>query len=244
MFQPHSGWGAPACIAVVSCAGGAGASTTAVALAAAYNTTQATWLLDLAVASGLELLIGAETQRGLRWQELGRTRGEINAQQIVAECPTYCEVPAVLAGREETGPPDDTATRSILTSLHAQGHAVVADVDKSALLRLSDLWSHVVVVSPLTLQGLANTHHIARYLTQTNARLTVVASTLSPPDLTTAQFEKSLGKTIGAYLPNLRAIRPAIVHGLGPLGADRRTTRKLLTFAHSLAERINEYGSI
>ncbi|MFD2841782.1 hypothetical protein ACFSYH_14570 [Populibacterium corticicola] len=241
MFQPRSGWGAPTCIAVVGAAGASGASTTAVALAAACNRTEATWLLDLVPASGMELLIGAETQPGLRWRELDRTRGEINAQQLAAECPAYGDMPTVLGGREETGPPNDTAACSIIASLCAQGNVVVADVDKSALLRLHDLWTHVVVVSPLTLQGLANTHQLVRYLASTSIEIKVVASMLVSPDLTITQFEKSLGIPISGYLPILRSIRPAIIHGLGPLGAGPRTTRKLLDFAHHLADRISTH---
>lgn len=81
------------CIAVVGGCGGAGASTLAAALAFTAGGSGKTLLVDGdPLGGGLDVLVGAESRPGLRWNELATTRGQLDPGAFAS---AICDVQGV-----------------------------------------------------------------------------------------------------------------------------------------------------
>lgn len=114
-------------VAVVSASGGAGVSTIAagLALTASVAGSRAA-LVELAPhGGGLDLLLGAETERGARWPELAGAQGQLGD---LAEVLIHVEGISVLAAsREIPGAPELGATKTVLAALTRVMDVVVVD---------------------------------------------------------------------------------------------------------------------
>lgn len=125
-------------LAVIGGRGGAGASTLAVALswAAAEQRRQVT-ALDLdPFGGGLDVALGLERMDGLRWSQLGSTRGVVASAALREQLPAVGGV-AVLSvatsvahDGEATALPDSAALTSVLEATRRGGGVAVADLPR------------------------------------------------------------------------------------------------------------------
>lgn len=118
-------------IAVLGSGGGSGASTLAAALAVrAAADGIAACLVDLdEAAGGLDVLVGLETEPGLRWGDLAGAEGEIVADSVCMQLPSLGDGgPSVLA--HETGGPrvDSDLAERVLTALASAVELVIVDL--------------------------------------------------------------------------------------------------------------------
>lgn len=123
---PHDGgW----LVAVGGGCGGAGASTLAAALA--VSAAPGVVLVDTdGWGAGLDLLLGAERDEGLRWPELAGLRGRVAGDALLASLPEVAGVHLLAAAREPaTGPPAD-AVAAVIRAARAEGCPVVADLPR------------------------------------------------------------------------------------------------------------------
>jgi secretion/DNA translocation related CpaE-like protein len=119
-------------LAVVAGCGGAGATTLGAALAlTAARRDLAVTLLDLdPLGGGVDLLFGAETDPGLRWQDLRNAPGRLPAGAVRSTAPLACGVSLVSWDRSEVPRVPPAAVEAVLDSACADGDLVVADLSR------------------------------------------------------------------------------------------------------------------
>ena len=113
-------------VAVLGSSGGLGVSTLAAALAIAAAThDDVTVGVDLAPASGgLDLVVGAEAAKGIRWPDLAQARGELG--DVVGGLPRVGGA-AFLAQGRGGAPPGEEAVRVVLGALARSARYIVVD---------------------------------------------------------------------------------------------------------------------
>lgn len=116
-------------IRVIGTRGGSGATTVACGLAVALAEQLRTVLVDGdSAGSGLDVALGIETAKGLRWGDLSDVRGAVAATSILGRLPVVADLPVLSQG----GPDADAlgAWRPVTESLLSTVAAVVADVPR------------------------------------------------------------------------------------------------------------------
>ncbi|MEU8878585.1 septum site-determining protein Ssd [Streptomyces hydrogenans] len=152
-------------VGVIGGRGGAGASTLACGLAlAAARTGRRTLLVDGdPLGGGLDVLLGAERERGRRWGDFTASKGRLAGGALEESLPAARGVRVLSWGREPTGavPPD--AVRSVLAAARRRGGVVVVDlpraVDEAGAKALAQLDLGLLVV-PGELRAVAAAHRI------------------------------------------------------------------------------------
>ncbi|MFF8409872.1 septum site-determining protein Ssd [Streptomyces omiyaensis] len=153
-------------VGVVGGRGGAGASTLACGLAlAAARTGLRTLLVDGdPLGGGLDVLLGAERERGRRWGDFAASKGRLAGGALEESLPAARGVRVLSWGREPTGAVPPEAVRSVLAAARRRGGVVVVDlpraVDEAVAETLAQLDLGLLVV-PGELRAVAAAHRIA-----------------------------------------------------------------------------------
>ncbi|MBK7822550.1 MAG: hypothetical protein IPJ61_16190 [Tessaracoccus sp.] len=114
-------------VAVLGATGGLGVSTltAGLALSAARRGARAA-VVDLAEHSGgIDLVLGAEAQPGVRWSGLARVRGE--AKDVWDALPRADGVAVLAQDRASPGAPDEAALAAVVASLVREADLVLID---------------------------------------------------------------------------------------------------------------------
>lgn len=117
-------------VGVLGASGGLGVSTlvASLALVAAGDGVRAA-AVDLAQAGGgLDLLVGAEAEAGVRWPDLGHARGELG--ELAGSLPTVEGVAILAQGRETVAAPPSAAVQAAMGSLTRSMDLVVVDAGR------------------------------------------------------------------------------------------------------------------
>ena len=114
--------------------GGAGASTLAAALAlTAAPDGDGVLLVDAdGWGGGLDLLLGAERDEGLRWPELAGLRGRVGGDALMAALPEVAGVSVLAASRSAPGEVGAEALTAAVEAARAGGWPVVVDLPRTA----------------------------------------------------------------------------------------------------------------
>ncbi|MFJ9695862.1 septum site-determining protein Ssd [Kitasatospora sp. NPDC101183] len=164
------GVGSPAVtVAVLGGRGGAGASTLACALAVTgARTGRRTMLIDGdPLGGGLDILLGGETTRGLRWPDLAGSRGRVSGAELAQALPALKRASTLSClswDRGDTLAVPPQAMRSVLAASRRRGGLVVVDVprhlDEAAgqALEQSDL---ALLVVPAELRAVVAADRVA-----------------------------------------------------------------------------------
>jgi secretion/DNA translocation related CpaE-like protein len=117
-------------VAVGGSCGGAGASTLATALALTAGTGSPGVLLVDADpwGGGLDLVLGAERDEGLRWPALSEVRGRLDGDAVMAALPDVQGVSVLAASRSAPAAVPDEALASVVEAARAGGRSVVVDL--------------------------------------------------------------------------------------------------------------------
>ena len=118
-------------LAVGGSCGGAGASTlaTAVAVVAAPAEPVGQLLVDGdGWGAGLDLLLGAEGEPGLRWPELAEVTGRVPGTALAAALPAVAGVAVLAASRDDPGEVPAEALRAVVAGARDGGLGVVVDL--------------------------------------------------------------------------------------------------------------------
>jgi secretion/DNA translocation related CpaE-like protein len=188
-------------IAVIGGCGGAGASVFAVALAQAAADAL---LVDLDPwGGGIDLLIGGETNPGLRWPDLALQGGRLSWSAVRDALPRHRGISVLSGARRgyelEPGPVD-----AIVDAGRRGGVTVVCDLPRritdatQAALDAADL---VVVVSPCEVRACAATAAMAPTVAGLNPNLGLVIRGPSPGGLRATEVADITG------LPLLASVR-------------------------------------
>ncbi|GAB3159079.1 hypothetical protein GCM10027059_04880 [Myceligenerans halotolerans] len=215
-------------IAVTGASGGVGA--TVVCAAAALGMTgrgEPAVLVDLdAGAPGVEILLGIEEVRGVRWPELSAARGEVDGDTLVAALPHWRGVP-VVSGRRRTEPPSDDIVLDVCAGVVRSGRTVVLDLPRpsswtGAVRALLHGCDTAVLVTPLTFPGAAGAELVRDQLVAAGVRdVRVVVRGPAPGQVDPDALGAALGLPVDGVLERDRSLPGAIERGDG-LPAGRR----------------------
>ncbi|MFF4696495.1 septum site-determining protein Ssd [Streptomyces chattanoogensis] len=182
------GAGPPALtVGVIGGRGGAGASTLACALAVtAARTGARTMLVDGdPLGGGLDVLLGGEKERGLRWPAFSESRGRVAGGALAESLPLLHSL-RVLSwdrGGEVAIPPP--AMRSVLAAARRRGGVVVVDlprrVDETVAEALAQVDAGLLVV-PAELRAIAAARRVAVGVRAVLGDLRTVARGVPGPD--------------------------------------------------------------
>ncbi|MBB5913394.1 secretion/DNA translocation related CpaE-like protein [Nocardia transvalensis] len=215
-FADHTGRGPGdgAVVAVVGGVGGAGASTLAAAVAltgAASRFRPDTILIDGdPLGGGIDLLLGLESEPGLRWPDLVVEEGRVAAAALHDALPSPSPGLAVLACvRAVPGadPPaiGSSAARAVVEAGRSAGDLVVCDISAERgphadhMLDAADL---VVLVVPARLRAVAAARAVSARVHRRNPHQALIVRGPAPGGLRAAEIAEALA------LPVLAAIRP------------------------------------
>ncbi len=225
-------------LAVVGGRGGAGASVFAAALGlTALRTSQSALLIDCdPLGGGLDLVLGAESEQGLRWPDMHLRAGRVAASSLHDALPSRTRGTArltVLSGARKGRAPAPDAVAAVLEAGRRAGETVICDLprnlDAAAQAALSRVDLTVIVV-PGEVRACVSARLLAERLADlgTTARLVVrgpapgslhpdqVAKAVDVPLLTAMRPEPNLAQSLdrGDFAPRPR----------GPLATAARTT--------------------
>lgn len=202
-----------AVVAVVGGRGGAGASVFAAALAVtAVRAGDQALLVDCdPLGGGLDLLLGAEGQEGLRWPQIGVNGGRVPATALHAALPS---TPAagrgagrisVLSCDRSSHGPSPGAVTAVLEAGRRAGETVVCDLPRyptDAALAALGVADVTVLVAPADVRSCAAAARVAEILAEQSAPAGVVVRGPAPGGVEAGEVASSLG------LPLLAAMRP------------------------------------
>lgn len=196
--------------AVLGGRGGAGASVLAgtLALAAARRGTGALLVDCDALGGGIDLLLGAETEVGLRWPELRIGGGRVPASALRSALPGRGSGRARLAvvSCDRAGPgPEPEALAAVIDAGRRAGDTVVCDLPRQpcpvadTAVDRADL---AVLVVPAEVRAAAGARRIAARLRDRGVRVASVVRGPAPGGLAAEEIGAAIG------IPMLAAMRP------------------------------------
>ncbi|MFC5723534.1 septum site-determining protein Ssd [Streptomyces gamaensis] len=208
-------------VGVIGGCGGAGASTLSCALAVtAARTGRRTVLIDGdPLGGGLDVLLGGECARGLRWPAFADSRGRLAAQAFEEALP---ELHALRLLSWDRGgcpavPPD--AVRAVLAAARRGGGVVVVDLprrpDEAAVEALGQLDLGLLVV-PAELRAVAAAHRVATAVGTVLADLRAVVRGPCGPGLDGEEIARLLGLPLAGELPPDARLSAALAAGRPP----------------------------
>ncbi|GAA1747238.1 septum site-determining protein Ssd [Aeromicrobium alkaliterrae] len=227
MSSALEGRGEACVIAVVGAVGGAGASVLAagLALSAARRSWRAV-LVDLDPAGGLDLVLGAESVPGARWDTLDATGGPLPAGALVDVLPRHHDV--ALLTRSRGGATTSTEPAEVVTAVRRAGDLVVLDVPRHpaahGVLGCAEL---TVVVVPEDVRSVAAARHLLDDLRQVAGTVVVVGRGL-PGGLGRSGLAQHLAVPVVARVAHRGSVRRDVAAGRGPGRALDRVARTVL----------------
>jgi secretion/DNA translocation related CpaE-like protein len=194
-------------IAVVGGRGGAGATTLAAALAVtAVRREVRTLLVDGDPhGGGIDLVFGGELVEGLRWPELGATRGRVPAAALAEALPTMADLSVLSWDRGEPAHLPVEAVQAVLGAARRSGELVVVDLPRSldeASREVLSAATTTLLVVPAEVRATAAAGRIAARAGLLCRDLRLVVRGPAPAGLTAAAVARALGLPL---LGDLRA---------------------------------------
>jgi secretion/DNA translocation related CpaE-like protein len=197
-------------IAVLGGRGGAGASVFAAALGlTAIRTSQNALLIDCdPLGGGLDLVLGAELEQGLRWPDMHLRAGRVAASSLHEALPTRTRGKArltLLSGARQGASPAPDAVAAVLEAGRRAGETVICDLPRTlgpsaqAALARADL---TVVVVPGEVRACVSARLLADHLADLGISPHLVVRGPAPGGLTPDEVSQA------TELPVLTAMRP------------------------------------
>ena len=221
------GSGEACLVSVVGGSGGVGASTLATALALAGSRRGLHSLLFDAdpLGGGLDLVLGAEQAKGLRWRDLDSTRGRLSAGSLADVLPVHAGLATLSWDRSvHTVLPDSVP--SVLTAAVRGFDLVVADVPRHLDEHGVDILGRsvltvLVVAEEVCAVGAAR--HVLAKVSDCASSIAVV-SVSRRGGIGPGAVAEALGRPLLARHRLDRRIRAAVDRGHGP-GSSRSARR-------------------
>jgi secretion/DNA translocation related CpaE-like protein len=197
-------------LAVIGGRGGAGASVFAAALGlTVLRGGSSALLIDCdPFSGGLDLVLGAESEAGLRWPDLHVRDGRVAASSLHSALPGRTNGSArltMLSGAREGLAPEPDAVVAVLEAGRRAGETVVCDLSRpidagsQAVLDRADL---SVLVVPAEVRAAAAAKLVARRMLDLGAHPRLVVRGPAPGGLLAADIASAVG------LPLLTSMRP------------------------------------
>ncbi|MGE2834113.1 septum site-determining protein Ssd [Mycobacterium sp. SMC-4] len=227
-------------VAVLAGRGGAGASVFATALA---QVAAESLLVDAdPCGGGLDLLLGSETEPGLRWPDLSLTGGRLNYPALRDALPRRHGVAVlagsrVLSGDRSSNDINPEALESVIDAGSRAGVTVICDVARQPIaatetaLALADL---TVMITPADVRSSASAAATAQWVNSANPNTGLVIRGPSPGGLRAVDVARIVGLPVLASMRPERGIDPVLERGglrlrrRSPLAAAARTVVDVL----------------
>lgn len=217
------GTGKPAgkVLAVLGGRGGAGASvfTAAVGLAALRRGRNALMIDCDPLSGGLDLVLGAENEQGLRWPETRLRSGRVSASALHAALPGRTRGDAnlsVLSGARDGHAPEPDAVNAVIDAGRRSGDIVVCDLprdlSRSACVAL-DLADLVALVVPAEVRACVAARKIAERILDRGANAGVVVRGPAPGGLRAEEIGHAVGLPLLASMSQQSGLARALEHG-------------------------------
>lgn len=197
-------------VAVLGGRGGAGASVlaAAIALTALRHGTGAMLVDGDPLGGGLDLILGAEIEPGLRWPELRIQGGRVSAAALRSALPgrTFGDARLAVVSCDRDGPgPEPDAMAAVIDAGRRAGDIVVCDLPRQispAAATALDRTDLAVLVVPAELRACAAARRVANAIQERGARLGLIVRGPAPGGLPAEEVAKAVGA------PVLAAVRP------------------------------------
>jgi len=225
--------GAPV-LGVVGGRGGAGASALAVSAAlSAAGTGLRVALLDLdPLGGGVDLLLGADRQEGLRWSDLGAVPGPLPHGALWASLPEAAGVGYLTWSRDDgaavpaapAGPPGAPAVLpAVLEAARREADLVVLDLPRCphVLAAAAGPASRVVVVVPAEVRAAASARRVVAVLEPAAPDLGLVVRGPAPTGLPAEAVAEVLGVPLVGELRPEPGLAEALDRGDPPITRPR-----------------------
>ena len=209
-------------VAVIGGCGGAGASTSAAALAfVGAQRGLRTMLIDAdPIGGGIDLLVGAERVPGWRWPRLGTARGHLG--NLAGQLPAVdgVDVLSMARGQRRADPgPDAEQMKSVLLSAARSHQLIVVDVPRQLTsagreaLRRADL---VLLVVLAQLRGIAAAQQMITQLDDACTSLSLLVRLTRPKHLSAEAVADGLGLSLLATVADDPALALGAARGEPP----------------------------
>lgn len=216
-------------IAVIGGRGGAGATTLASALAiTASRSGHRVLLVDGdPLGGGVDLVFGGESDPGIRWPDLGATRGRVPGSALTGALPRMNELSVLSWDRSDVLRVPPEAMEAVLEAGRRSCELVVADVpralDDASRIVLS-LATVVLLLVPAEVRAAAAATRVATQLAPLCQDLRLVVRGPAPSGLGADEIAGALGLPLVGFLKPEPALElalergePPARHGRGPL---------------------------
>jgi MinD-like ATPase involved in chromosome partitioning or flagellar assembly len=222
-----------ALVVVVGASGGVGASAlaTAVAVRGSRAGTEVVLIDGCPLGGGLDVVLGAEQERGVRWPDLSRLAGSAAGRALLARLPGADGVRVLSFGRDGSEPAAEVAA-AVVAALVTECALVVVDASAAggtvaaAALEAAD---RVLVVAGDGMSQLAALSVVSGLLASGSGRIGVeMAVCLRGPSASSGPVarvvESELRWPVLCSLEDDRALVADLVHGVAPGSRDGGTT--------------------
>lgn len=216
----HAG-GDGAVVAVVGGRGGAGATTLACALAVtSARRGHSTLLVDGdPLGGGIDLVFGGEGDRGLRWPDLGATRGRVPAAALAGALPRMSDLSVLSWDRGDATSLPAEAVQAVLAAGRRASELVVVDlprtVDDCGRAVLAHATSTLLIV-PAEVRAAAAASRVASTLGLLCHDLRVVVRGPSPSGLDGGAIARALGLPLAGEVRAETGLEVALERGEPP----------------------------
>lgn len=218
----EAGAGGGTTVSVIGSCGGSGASTFACALSlTSANLGRPTLIVDAdPLGGGVDLILGAEHEPGVRWPDLAETSGRLSAPSLRNALPRSGELSILSHDRAKPATATVAAMRSVLGAGQRGHDLVVVDLPRclDACAEEAVVRSSVtLVVVPAEVRAVAAASRVLAALRDLAPRLGLVVRGPGPSGLRGEQLEDSLGVPAWVTMRPDRGLGAAVDEGLGPL---------------------------
>ena len=197
-------------LAVLGARGGAGASVFAVAVAlTALRSGENTFLIDCDPrGGGLDVVLGAEEDEGLRWPDMQLSAGRVAASSLHMALPTRRKGNArltLLSGARKGEGPAPDAVAAVIEAGRRTGEVVVCDVPRqldAAAWAAVDRCDLAVIVTPAEVRACITAKQLADELQARGAHPQLIVRGPSPGGLKMTEIAAAVG------IPVLTTMRP------------------------------------
>ena len=244
------------CLMLVPAVGGAGASITAAASALVLSRERPICLVDAdALAGGIDLVLGMETEPGLRWQDFSAADGRLDGAALYEALPSCPQSPAlkVLTWTRSRTPetaynhasaatkfdsadrpgrtdrPDDVRhIASTISCLIHAGITVIVDCPKQVeyVTTLGALADDTVIILPTSVRAIAAGGHLASVCAQAGFTPSLAVRHQQHRDISVEEVEYALDLPIAGEIEYCKKVAHEIDVG-GLAGAVGKLTRGL-----------------
>ena len=213
-------------ICVLGGTGGAGASTLAAGLAVTLaRDGQSTMLVDAdPLGRGIDMVVGAEDARGVRWQDLASTHGRVSGASLRQALPRSADLSVLSFGHAEAEVIPGDSMRSVLAAGRRSHDVVIVDLPRyfdDAAREAAMRATSTLLLVPAEIAAIASAQRVLTRLHPLCSEIRLVVRGPGPAGLSTDTVASTMALPLAATIRTDRKVAEFVDNGLGPLARRR-----------------------